>query len=669
MVQKNFSQKTFFLDSKIEKAVEEDDVLRITGYASTKAVDRVGDTILPSAWSKGGLNNYKKNPIILFNHNYGAPIGKATQLEIDDNGLKISAVISKSSPQYPLIKDGVLSTFSVGFLAKDVEYDESNDGFIIKEAELLETSVVTVPCNQDACFSVAKSFENRDEFRKFLKELDIDEPNGQAAEKEVNTSKTGDNGETDGQAPRKEIKTMTPEEIQAMIAAEAKKLDDQRVAKELADKAAAAAKKAEDERVAATVATVVTAESEKLMAAFEAKLAEKNGDFETAIKTFETALAEKSAEIQAMQNSKRVFSDRTGGSTDLKAFEADIDNAFILARATADRGKKSIEDTAFGKSLLEKVNTHSTVSVSSAEFERMGSANLERDIQNELVVARMFREINMTAANMTVPIMPDAGYAEITANTTASGSAPNGNVDKRGATFGSPYDGVALTEINLNTIKMISLGYLGNETEEDAIIPILPLIRESMMRSHARGVENMILAGNDADGVYASGAKDGLIKLARTNSRMVTTAATNTPLTAASLFGLRKLMGKYGVNPRDLVYIVSQDAYFQLIEDAEFQDADLVGSDMATKLTGEIGKVYGSAVVMSDEFAAAGAGKFHALALNKRNFVIPRLRGLTVESDYEVKEQRRVLVTSQRLGFNEIIPNAPSVVGLRYALS
>jgi hypothetical protein len=125
-------------------------------------------------------------------------------------------------------------------------------------------------------------------------------------------------------------------------------------------------------------------------------------------------------------------------------------------------------------------------------------------------------------------------------------------------------------------------------------------------------------------------------------------------------------MGKYGLKPQDLVYIVSQHAYFDLMEDAEFQDADLVGQQ-ATKLTGEVGLLYGSRVLICDEFAAPAVDKVHALALNRRNFVVPRLRGVTVESEYQVEEQRRVLVTSQRLGFNEIIPAATSVVALRYA--
>jgi hypothetical protein len=190
-----------------------------------------------------------------------------------------------------------------------------------------------------------------------------------------------------------------------------------------------------------------------------------------------------------------------------------------------------------------------------------------------------------------------------------------------------------------------------------------------MIRSHARGVENMILLGGHADGAYSSiTAASGLLKYASSSSRDVTAAGTATALTAGALLGLRKQMGKYGLRANDVAYIVSQQCYFELLEDAEFQDFNLV-NQAATKLTGEVGQVFGSAVMVCDEFPTAAAGKYHALAVNKRNFVIPRQRGVTVESDYLVEDQHRVLVTSQRLGFKEIIPGAKSVIGLKYAAS
>jgi len=368
-----------------------------------------------------------------------------------------------------------------------------------------------------------------------------------------------------------------------------------------------------------------------------------------------------------IRESKRHFADRSGTGNWKKEFEADILDAKFAGLAT---GKGWNNDMA--KSLMQKVNQHSGIDVASADFEQVVSTQIERDIQNELVLAPLFREVPMTSANMIIPILPDAGYAEFTANQAAGGSAPHGNLEARGAAIGAN-DGIVMTEKTLSTQKLISQSYLGNETEEDAILPILPLIRESMVRSHARGIENAILAGNHADGVYTSGSFNGLLKLVTTGdgSNAYATSdgasgfAAADKVTADDLLNLRKNMGKYGINPQDVTYIVSQDVYFNLLEDIDFQDVQLVG-DMATKLSGEIGQVFGSRVLLCDEFATKAAGKYGAVAVNTRNYVMPRLRGVTVESDYEVANQRRVLVASQRIGFSDLIGGATSAWGFTY---
>jgi hypothetical protein len=61
---------------------------------------------------------------------------------------------------------------------------------------------------------------------------------------------------------------------------------------------------------------------------------------------------------------------------------------------------------------------------------------------------------------------------------------------------------------------------------------------------------------------------------------------------------------------------------------------------------------------VSDQFAAEGAGIPGAFVVYKRNYVIPRLRGVTVEQDYQVMDQRRVIVASQSLGFEQIVAGA-----------
>ena len=663
----------------------EDGGVDIKGSASTNALDRAGDIIESDAWTKGGLENYKGNPIILFNHNYDKPIGRAKDLKVTDNGLEISAKISKGAGDNvtQLIKDGVLGAFSVGFKVKDADYMTETDGYKIKDAELFEVSVVSVPCNQGATFGLSKSFDSMDEYNEYkqtfykanLKDsadaVEIEQPStAKAKEMETNMSKENKSPESNPEFNLESFAAEAAEKAVAQYAMKQAELKaaEQKAAEEAAQKASeeAEVQKASEEAKQEEQKTVIQAGltgAEKLMSDVESRVKEDYSNLETVVKSLEAQLAEKSEEIMNIRESKRHFSDRQDNNGDWKkSFEQDITDAKFAGLATGQGW-----NSPMAKSLMEKVNTHSGVQVSSADFEQVVSTNIERDIENELVLAPLFREIPMTSANMIIPILPDSGYAEFT-----SGSAvANDNLDMRSATYGDDA-GVTMSERTLSTKKLISQSFLGNETEEDAILPILPLIRESMVRSHARSIENSILAGDDADGVFGTGGAsfEGLLHLARNDSDYTqsATAFASDTVTAAELLSMRKNMGKYGVNPSDVVYIVSQRTYYELLEDAEFQDANLVG-DMATKLSGEIGQVFGSRVLLCDEFATPAVAKFAAIAVNPRNFVLPRLRGVTVESDYEVINQRRVLVASQRIGFTDLINGATSKWGYMYKAS
>lgn len=671
--------KIFHLGSTFKALGEGDDgSVEIRGYASTADRDRVGDIIDVDAWTKGGLDNFHNNPIILFNHDYNRPIGRATGVKATPQGLELQAKISKSAGAIrDMVKEGILGAFSVGFRVKDADYMAETDGYRIKDAELFEVSVVSVPANQAATFSIAKSFDSENEYKEFLKQFKRVEPTEHLAEDSAKAQDSaGDTAKVVEETTVQE-KTMDNEKsidldaiTKAAAAEAAKAVSEQLAAERKAAEEQAAAAAAEEKQFEERVRVSVESNAAKLVQDIEKRFEEQKGDLEKTIEGLQGELKEKAGEIEKMRESKRVFTDRGNGDWQ-KAFEGDIVDTYVLGLAT---GKGW--NTARAQNVMEKVNAHSGVQVSSADFEQVVSTNIERDIQNALVMAPLFREIQMTSASMILPILPDAGYAEFASAQTAAGSAPNGNLATRGDTYGSPYGGVTLTERTLTVKKLISQSYLGNETEEDAILPILPLIRESMVRSHARAIENALLVGNHADGAFGTGgaAFNGLVALAAADSDTTTDVgggvggsyAATDALTAADLLAMRKNMGKYGVRPEEVIYLVSQDAYYNLLEDAEFQDANLVG-DMATKLTGEIGQVFGSRVLLVDEFAAKAAGKFAAVAVNPRNFVIPRLRGVTVEADYEVANQRRVLVASQRIGFVDIIDGATSKWAWKYA--
>ena len=667
-------QKIFNLTSTFKFVEEADDgSVNIKGYASTNDTDRAGDVIEKEAWEKGGLDNYTNNPVILFNHDYNRPIGRATGLETDDRGLRIAANISKSAGDVTnLVKEGILRALSVGVRVKDADYIEETDGLKISDAELFEVSVVSVPVKQAATFSVAKSFETQSEYyewkKQFVKITEADKP------QDTDDSLSSRNNEMS-----EKTEDFNLEEFAKKVASEtAAKIAMQQAEVKAAEKADAekaaeeqAVQEAELEQKKAEVKAIVeagTSGAEVLVSDLEKRVNDKYDNVEEVVDSLKAELKEKSEEITKIRESKRQFGDR-GRPLDPNADIKDVEDAWLLAKAI---GARNIEDTKYGKSVMEKQNAMSGVAVSSADFEQIVSTNVERDIQLQLILAPLFREIQMSSATQILPILPDSGYAEFTANQAATGSSPHGNLAQTGDTYGSPYGGIDMTERTLSTKKLISTSYLGNETEEDAILPILPLLRESMIRSHARGVENSILAGDDADGAYGtSGATyEGLLHLARNDSDYTqsTTAFASESLTALNLLAARKNMGKYGLNPDDVVFIVSLDSYYQLLEDAEFQDVNLVGS-AATKLSGEIGSVFGSKVIVCPEFATAAVNKFYAVAVYARNFVRPVLRGMTVESDYEVAAQRRVLVASQRIGFIDLIDAATSKWALMYKAS
>jgi len=145
----------------------------IMGIASTEATDRDGEIIKQAGWD---LTNFNKNPVLMVAHNYQEfPIGKATNISVEGNQLIFKAVFSKATQKareaYELVKEGILSAFSVGFIPR--EYDAKDQNTITK-AELLEISLVPVPANPEAVV-LAKGFKNNEIANFIVKNFDLEE--------------------------------------------------------------------------------------------------------------------------------------------------------------------------------------------------------------------------------------------------------------------------------------------------------------------------------------------------------------------------------------------------------------------------------------------------------------------------------------------------------------
>ena len=125
--------------------------------ASTADMDRDGEVIDVEGWD---LKNFKKNPVIMYAHNYNdLPIGKATHIGVHNGKLK-NTVEFPPEGTYEfadiverLVNTGYLKTESVGFIPRkweDGDGEKNSPRRTYTKQELLEISIVPIPSNPNA---------------------------------------------------------------------------------------------------------------------------------------------------------------------------------------------------------------------------------------------------------------------------------------------------------------------------------------------------------------------------------------------------------------------------------------------------------------------------------------------------------------------------------------
>ncbi|MCP3471411.1 phage major capsid protein [Bradyrhizobium sp. CCGUVB1N3] len=127
---------------------------------SDETPDRMDDVILSDGWD---LKNFKRNPIALFNHKSDFPIGKWSNLRVENKQLRGQLEMAPFGTSErideirKLIDAGILRAVSVGFRPLESKQREGSDwGVTFVRSELVETSLVAVPANPNA-LAVAKS--------------------------------------------------------------------------------------------------------------------------------------------------------------------------------------------------------------------------------------------------------------------------------------------------------------------------------------------------------------------------------------------------------------------------------------------------------------------------------------------------------------------------------
>ena len=142
------------------KSINEEQ-MTIDMIGSTNKADRVGDVMKIEGID---IKNYLKNPVILQNHDYSKPaIGKALSVKVENGKLMFKiqfANTEEGREWFYLYKNGFMSASSIGFIGKEYELNKDG-GLTFFKSELLELSLVAVPCNPEAVIQLGKSLEEQ----------------------------------------------------------------------------------------------------------------------------------------------------------------------------------------------------------------------------------------------------------------------------------------------------------------------------------------------------------------------------------------------------------------------------------------------------------------------------------------------------------------------------
>jgi hypothetical protein len=306
------------------------------------------------------------------------------------------------------------------------------------------------------------------------------------------------------------------------------------------------------------------------------------------------------------------------------------------------------------------------------------SSQLYEQIKIALPLLNMFQEVNMTAPTMVLPLDMNDHEAMRVTDTTTLGAAGAGG-PWHDSDFTNP-SVLSSGKITFEAEKLRTRYWVSMEATEDAVIRMLPFLNRKHRRNMGEALEDAILNGQvsglDTAGTHfgkanpsaATDARDcwnGLRYFASvyTGSPATRVDGSNGDATVVKLRGLRAAMGEYGVNPRDLAYILGPYGYVSLLDDTPVHTLEVFGPQ-ATVKTGVLAMVDGCDVVVSrrmpENANASGiidnvtTNRTMALAVHKEGALVGNRRRITLGSQPWISSETVELVAFWRGDFQPV---------------
>lgn len=410
-------------------------------------------------------------------------------------------------------------------------------------------------------------------------------------------------------------------------------------------------------------------------------------------------LGDKLAEVQKELKEKKIqFAAGAGSASTLgkKELETRMDELFIAKHLCVNKETGSFEADKFQKIAdmplyseaikafgdVNAVGTQTLTGVTSVNTQGAWvpagfSSQLMEEIFLALEIGGLFGRIQMPSATYNIPFNP----GRIIAQASFEGNAVSKSV-------------VTDAKIQFNAQKIMSIVELTDELEQDAVFPVLNLLRNQLIGGFALAQDTMALNGDRGTAIYSAAlaASDcrslvnGVRAAAMTKGTKLD--ASTGGCNAANIRKLRALMGKWGKSPSDLAIVCSIADYNNLLTESAYQTLYSYGPN-AVILSGELGRIDNIPIIVSELIPTAGttdsaqapgglnvSGVYDATTKTKGTFALVNKNGFMWgdRKEFSLELFRNPfngttnLVGSQRLDFEKVqsAASTPVAVGYNY---
>jgi len=653
----------------------------ITGYASTKDIDRQGDIVEPKAFAET-METYMKNPVLQYGHDYmGLPIGKIVEYEIKRKGLWIKAKISETADDiWALVKEGILKGISIGFRIVDSVDVEQEKEIIrkIRKLDLFEISLVNVPANATALIESAKglgielkSINIAPKIEPVLKgkENEMPEVELKKLQEDVEKIKEGltsidkahkalaDIQEAvKGNVKESDLKALEEKSTAALLAATEK------IHEEIAQKWVKPPKAGADLASVEQAKRLGMTKNLDNPAVFKSMLINEN--------------YEKAANSVGLGNQKHLLEELQEASDDLMFV-----GGYLGMTKTGHTGELIWREDPSKLKVYNRYKLLLAEHLKALDTETAGegyewlptgmSAILQEGLELERGLAKRIPRFSQPTKSYVWPLLTTDCTAYIVSEAISDSNANT-------ITASTP----TTSNITFTAQSMGAGVWTSNEEIEDSIIAILPFMKKTLMKALINGEENALINGDNSSthqdtDVAALGASDirkifdGLrYDALNTSGAKYDVSGT---LTYAKLLAILEAAGKYAIAGNGFL-IVSPKGYFKILALSDLTASSVLANIVAQK--GKLPNALGCDIVPSaysrevlDPNGVNGASdNIHnaIIYLNPDGWMIGDRRIYTVEQANYVWTQQKAVVASQRIDFQKMVPSTDTPTSIGY---